>query len=216
MAGQIRWLIGIAAIGAGVVLPLSASGAGADPPAQRGGPASEVVFNDLVVEYTLAGLPGGDSKAKMSHRKGELIFSDRNGIRGDAKACRRLSAKKVACKDGGRFPIMVQVYLDDGDDTLANRLRPSTLLGIYLGGGDDVFKGGRKADAADGEEGNDVLRGGKGRDALEGGEGRDVLLGGPDRDSLYADDGTRDKRIDCGPGGGKAEIDDKDPEPRRC
>lgn len=67
-----------------------------------------------------------------------------------------------------------------------------------------------------GREGDDVIKGGRKADGLLGNGGRDTLLGLGGFDRINAKDGVRDKAINCGPGGGKVKKDRKDPRPRSC
>lgn len=104
-------------------------------------------------------------------------------------------------------------YTDERDFVSATDYIPN----IYdLGGGDDVFTGGRSNDTvyggegfdhitgrsgddelyADdggsnmfGDRGNDLLRGGEGFDYLDGGEGDDTLYGGAGNDALFGGSG---------------------------
>jgi Ca2+-binding RTX toxin-like protein len=82
--------------------------------------------------------------------------------------------------------------------------------------GNDVLSGGPDSDALIGFGGNDVLSGGPGPDALFGQRGHDVFLGGTGLDVLLARDGIHDRRIDCGPGGGRALLDNRDPKAHGC
>jgi hypothetical protein len=64
-----------------------------------------------------------------------------------------------------------------------------------------------------------VINGRGGNDGIRGEDGRDVLLGGGGRDRIDAADttaATKDRRIDCGPGGGRVRVDRKDPRPTNC
>jgi hypothetical protein len=90
-----------------------------------------------------------------------------------------------------------------------------------VGDGADRFTGGQGDDIVDGGRGADVLRGAGGNDRLTGGPGgRDRLLGQAGLDGLFAEDGKRDRRIDCGPGANLAEfavVDRrKDPAAKSC
>jgi len=70
-----------------------------------------------------------------------------------------------------------------------------------------------------GSTGNDVINGRGGNDGIRGEDGRDVLLGGGGRDRIDAADVTRptkDRRIDCGAGGGRVRVDRRDPRPAGC
>jgi Ca2+-binding RTX toxin-like protein len=77
--------------------------------------------------------------------------------------------------------------------------------------GDDLLKGNGSANTLVGRLGDDRIKGKKGADILKGKGGIDVLL---------AKDGTRDVRINCGPGANaleRAKRDKRlDPRPRSC
>ena len=72
----------------------------------------------------------------------------------------------------------------------------------------------------DGGDGKDVIVGGDGDDFLTGGLGKDQLFGGLGLDGLFAEDGKKDKTLDCGKGNklGEFAIVDKrkDPKPKSC
>jgi Ca2+-binding RTX toxin-like protein len=84
----------------------------------------------------------------------------------------------------------------------------------------DILKGSNGSDGLIiGSTGNDVINGRGGADGIRGEDGRDVLLGGGGRDRIDAADttaATKDRRIDCGPGGGRVRVDRKDPKPVNC
>jgi Ca2+-binding RTX toxin-like protein len=63
---------------------------------------------------------------------------------------------------------------------------------------DDILIGDGRANNLLGRGGDDVIHGAGDDDFLVGGEGRDALHGEAGRDRLYAQDGARDKVIDCG------------------
>jgi Ca2+-binding RTX toxin-like protein len=62
-----------------------------------------------------------------------------------------------------------------------------------------------------GKGGDDVIDGAGGADTIDGGGGNDTLLGGGGFDTLESKDGTRDKSVNCGSGGGQAFRDNNDP-----
>lgn len=65
--------------------------------------------------------------------------------------------------------------------------------------------------------GDDRVTGGAGPERISGGRGADSVRGGAGDDTLDMRDGSRDVRIDCGPGQDTAIIDrDKDPKPKGC
>ena len=85
----------------------------------------------------------------------------------------------------------------------------------YLGGADrDSVTGGDGPDEIVGYFGADVLRGAAGPDVLDGlqppGPDKDRLIGGPGIDKLKAKDGTKDERLDCGPGSNAEEKASRD------
>jgi Ca2+-binding RTX toxin-like protein len=90
----------------------------------------------------------------------------------------------------------------------------------YSGGaGRDRVTGGEGLDGLDGGAGRDVMHGAGGIDYVTGGPGaRDKLFGDNGADKLFAKDGKRDRRLDCGPGGGETVKRDKrkDPDPISC
>lgn len=113
--------------------------------------------------------------------------------------------------------------------TLANDLTGNagndTLNGVA---GNDKISGSAGDDRLLGNVGNDKIFGGDGRDNMVGASGNDkitgntgvdIFLGKKGFDRLIAKDGTRDKKIDCGPGANKHESftrDHKDPRPKSC
>jgi hypothetical protein len=65
----------------------------------------------------------------------------------------------------------------------------------------------------------DVLTGDNGPNRITGSAGVDTMFGLSGIDKLNAKDGTKDTRIDCGPGKNRkesAKVDGKDPRPRSC
>lgn len=120
-----------------------------------------------------------------------------------------------------------------GRDALFGKLGDDVLFGQggrdLLSGGpdDDHLSGGRGSDLLRGKAGDDRLLGGADDDALIGGPGRDFLRGkkGVDamfgkggRDRINAKDGTRDRKINCGPPRKREKVkrDRKDPRPKNC
>jgi Ca2+-binding RTX toxin-like protein len=83
--------------------------------------------------------------------------------------------------------------------------------------GDDTLLGSNRPDFLIlGREGDDVIRGAGGPDLLLGNGGADSLFGDAGFDSIDAKDGERDRVINCGPGGGEAKRDPRDPRALRC
>jgi Ca2+-binding RTX toxin-like protein len=67
-----------------------------------------------------------------------------------------------------------------------------------------------------GREGDDEIRGGGGSDKLQGDGGNDSLFGEAGFDTLDAQDGGKDKVLNCGSGGGEVFRDGKDPGAAQC
>jgi hypothetical protein len=87
-------------------------------------------------------------------------------------------------------------------------ITPSLPIQVTSGDRDDkVTNSSGLPSALYGELGNDVLIGDSDRDILNGGPGVDVLQGLEGNDLLRAHDGASDKRIDCGTGSDKADLD---------
>jgi Ca2+-binding RTX toxin-like protein len=83
--------------------------------------------------------------------------------------------------------------------------------------GDDVLIGTNGPDPLIiGREGNDKISGRGGPDRLRGEGDEDLLFGGAGFDFLEAGDKEQDRRLDCGPGGGRVKRDKQDPRARRC
>jgi Ca2+-binding RTX toxin-like protein len=101
----------------------------------------------------------------------------------------------------------------DGVDRMFGEQGRDVLSGAL---GNDQLFGGPDSDALIGFGGNDFLDGGPGPDALFGQRGHDVFLGGSGRDVLLARDGIHDRRINCGSGGGRALLDNRDPKAQGC
>jgi Ca2+-binding RTX toxin-like protein len=113
-----------------------------------------------------------------------------------------------------------------GNDVLGGDRGADALLGLL---GDDILEGGDGNDVLRAAAGNDVLLGmddddrlaaGPGNDFLFGGFGSDVLKGKSGIDRLRAKDGTRDVKINCGPGPNSRESAKRDkrldPRARGC
>jgi Ca2+-binding RTX toxin-like protein len=152
----------------------------------------------------------------------DLTGSVRDTVRGDIENVLGGSAGDVMIGDSSDELLAG----NDGDDMLVGNNGKDALLGFN---GNDSHFGGR---------GRDLIRGGPGDDRLLGGPDKDRLLGGPDDDFIWgkkgrdvmkgkagidrinAKDGTRDIKINCGPGPRKRErvkFDKrKDPKPKGC
>src|SRR3954454_2144891 len=113
-----------------------------------------------------------------------------------------------------------------GDDLLIGNGGGDTLLGfagndLLIGGtGNDLGRGGLGLDRLLGKSGADRLTGDLGNDFLRGGTGPDVMKGKRGIDRINARDGSRDVKINCGPGGNRAEGAKRDrhldPPPKSC
>jgi Ca2+-binding RTX toxin-like protein len=114
----------------------------------------------------------------------------------------------------------------DGNDFLAGLGGDDSLFGLL---GDDFLSGGDGNDTARGFFGNDRVLGGPDGDRLVGGadndfvrgkKGRDVMKGNTGLDLINAKDGTRDVKINCGPGAraqeGAKRDKRKDPRAKSC
>jgi Ca2+-binding RTX toxin-like protein len=62
-----------------------------------------------------------------------------------------------------------------------------------------------------GRGGDDMVHGMGGADTIDGGSGTDSLFGDAGFDTLEAQDGSRDRAVNCGGGGGQAFRDKSDP-----
>jgi Ca2+-binding RTX toxin-like protein len=106
---------------------------------------------------------------------------------------------------------------DRGADALIGLLGDDTLVGDD---GNDVLRGAAGNDVLLGMDDDDRLAAGPGNDFLFGGFGSDVLKGKSGIDRLRAKDGTRDVKINCGPGPNSRESAKRDkrldPRPRGC
>ncbi len=114
----------------------------------------------------------------------------------------------------------------NGNDILVGQGGNDSLFGLL---GDDLLSGGDGNDTARGYFGNDRVLGGPDGDRLIGGAdndfvrgktGIDVMKGNTGIDSINAKDGTRDLKINCGPGPRSQEWAKRDkrldPRPRSC
>jgi hypothetical protein len=103
-----------------------------------------------------------------------------------------------------------------GNDILGGDRGADALIGLL---GDDILEGGDGDDTLRAAAGDDLLLGmddddrlaaGPGNDFLFGGFGSDVLKGKGGIDRLRAKDGTRDVKINCGPGSNARESAKRD------
>ena len=97
----------------------------------------------------------------------------------------------------GKTPTVVGT--PQAEDLRGTRVQDVVFLGagndIYRGlGGNDLVCGGNGNDTLIGGDGNDRLRGGRGQDILRGDAGNDILVGGPQRDVMIGGAGVDDCR----------------------
>lgn len=157
---------------------------------------------------------------------------------GEGQLCTQPAGNTTACADTTAAAIPpgetgagedIEIFFGDLADTLDSQNVGTTR--VHGGPGKDTMSGTSRSaisfefDLGEdssleyfyGDAGNDLLKGNGGDDTLVGGKGRDKLLGGAGADILDAKDGTKDKRIDCGPGKGeRAFVDRVDPKPISC
>jgi Ca2+-binding RTX toxin-like protein len=131
-----------------------------------------------------------------------------------------------------------------GPDVLVGDGSDETLFGgdgddaIFGGRGKDTLVGFNGGDFLQGDDGNDTVKGGFGPDRVHGGDDSDRVVGGPDGDLVHGGsgsdamngksgidvlqtrDGTRDRKISCGPGPNGREFARRDrrldPKPKSC
>ena len=128
--------------------------------------------------------------------------NDRDSVRSDVEMVLGTPYADFLVGDGSSETLAAGA----GDDVLIGQHGADTLLGdvgsdFMLGGdGSDSLFGWIGADRMHGDNGNDLLAGGPDGDVLKGGFGHDRLRGKGGADRLIARDGTRDLKINCGPG----------------
>ena len=136
----------------------------------------------------------------------------RDTVRGDIELVIGGAAGDTIVGDGSDETILG----GEGDDLLLGGRGDDTIL---AGGGNDFVLGENGHDVLRGEDGNDRLKGGDDGDRLVGGLGDDILKGqrGVDVmkgkfgiDRIFARDGTRDAKINCGPGANSLEKAKRD------
>ncbi|TYC56438.1 type I secretion C-terminal target domain-containing protein [Rhodobacterales bacterium] len=93
-----------------------------------------------------------------------------------------------------------ELFGGDGNDELYGADKPGGAAEFEVG--NDILRGGKGNDFADGGAGDDMIYGGGGRDELHGGEGNDLVEGGGGRDALYGDAGNDE----LSGGGGRDEL----------
>jgi len=99
----------------------------------------------------------------------------------------------------GNQRVSLDNVANDGEAGEGDNVR-SDVEGVAAGPGNDTLTGNAAANTLDGGDGNDELT---------GGDGVDTFLGGPGDDRIFARDGLPE-RVDCGPGGGTAQVDTVD------
>jgi Ca2+-binding RTX toxin-like protein len=116
-------------------------------------------------------------------------------------------------KIGGSTDYRERTCEEKGKITLANEILEGSQM-------HDILIGSNRSDGLIiGSTGNDIIKGRGGNDGIREEDGRGIILGGGGFDRIDARDTTRatkDRRIDCGPGGGRAQVDRIDPKPVRC
>jgi Ca2+-binding RTX toxin-like protein len=163
------------------------------PDTLRGGPGSDqLIALNACQGHILDGGPGGSDIAGFARNPGQA-----QGVKAKIGGRTVSLDKHQACVETGWVSASTEIL--EGTDN------------------HDVLMGSPGNDALIiGHPGNDVILGFGGADRLRGDAGSDTLVGGHGPDTLEAADGERDRRLDCGPGGGRAHRDSRDPKPRRC
>jgi Ca2+-binding RTX toxin-like protein len=105
---------------------------------------------------------------------------------------------------------LIQVFGQDGDDTIALNEAFGPLPGadLFGGPGNDKLTGGSGADLLFGQAGDDILNGRAGADLLFGGDGNDTLTGGAGDDQVFGEAG--DDRMVWNPGDGSDLVEGGD------
>ena len=150
-----------------------------------GGGNDQLVSEDVCQGHAYDGGPGYDIAGFARYS-----FAPRNGVKAT------LGGTAVDPNRGGCAETELAADLEilegsSGPDVLTGTNGKDVL--VLGGGGDDVIDGLGAADT------------------IDGGAGSDALLGGAGFDTLQSKDGTRDKTVDCGAGGGQAFRDNADP-----
>jgi Ca2+-binding RTX toxin-like protein len=202
----------------------SSGGVGRDTVLYSGRPASEPVTVTLTVGFE--GTGGAADDGGSSDGSGDTVEYVENVVGG--------AGDDFIIEAIGDFGIKDNVFRGGpGDDRLIGGDDSDQLIGeagldrLKGGRGADRLSGGGSADLISGEDGPDVLAGDGGGDRMLGGPKRDRLTGGPgadfmkglgQKDLIFARDNTRDRRIDCGPGGRReaAQRDRIDPPAISC
>jgi Ca2+-binding RTX toxin-like protein len=158
------------------------------------------------VEFGLSAAPGEANRVTVTTRPsaGKLrtvVFRDAGAPLTAGDGCQAGAAGEVVCTHAlGDFANSVDVYAEDGDDTVdasAMKLRGFTVF-VDGGAGSDVLTGSRTrvnalfGDFVSSEVGDDRVTGGRGDDFLQGGPGDDLLDGaGGGDEATYRDERHR-------------------------
>jgi Ca2+-binding RTX toxin-like protein len=158
------------------------------------------------VSFGLSAAPGEANRVTVTTRRASgklrtVVFRDAGAPLTAGDGCRAGGGGAVVCTNPlGDFANSVDVYAEDGDDTVdasVMKLRGFTVF-IDGGPGSDVLRGSRTrvnalfGDFVSSEVGDDRLTGGRGDDFLQGGPGDDVLDGaGGSDEATYRDEHHR-------------------------
>jgi Ca2+-binding RTX toxin-like protein len=163
-----------------------------------GGGGDDSLMGGAIGPDRLFGGAGTDQLATESPCAGGVL----DGGPGRADIANFVLAYKVRARLGGvAMPVHPRLL---AFCTGPIRLDRSTEF-LEGGGSKDILIGDGRSNFIAGHEGDDVIKGMGGNDNLAGEDGYDKLIGGGGSDHL-----------DCGPGGGVARRDAKDPKPRGC
>jgi Ca2+-binding RTX toxin-like protein len=193
-----------------------------DPPYARpspdvliGGGGDDALEGGKAGPDVLRGGPGGDQLVVFSPCWGHVIDGGSGGgdVAGFARANPLHSNRGINARLGGRARSADALR---AGPCLPSRISASNEILEGSTGDDRLFGNARSNFLILGGHGNDALYGLAGFDRLRGDEGRDLLAGGSGPDVLEAKDGEQDKRLSCGPGGGKAFRDASDPQGSNC
>ncbi len=150
-----------------------------------GGGNDQLVSDDLCQGHDYSGGPGFDIAGFARYKN-----APKNGI----KATLGGTATDPARGNCSATHLRKDLEILEGTDG------PDTLIGTK--GKDPLILG---------RGGNDVIHGRGGADDIDGGPGKDSLFGDGGFDTLEAQDGRRDRAVNCGKGGGEAFRDKSDP-----
>jgi hypothetical protein len=125
--------------------------------------------------------------------------------------CHHISSNQLQVECRVRDPQILQAWLGNANDRLAQVLGSEVQIPMYVAGnpGEDNITTGNGVDTIDGGDHKDTLNGGAGRDTIYGGGNDDHLVGGTGLDKMYgelggdrldADDNAGGDLLDCGAG----------------